>query len=275
MPYLTSNVGAAEWAAFILGKLSHESVLLAAGARKLTFNGRSLHVPVFGTSTPQWLAELEEIDEDDAVPTEVELIPRKVGSLNIASTEGVEDASVDVLDGIGAEAVRSIAGAIDHALFVGTGAANNQPLGLLAATFAPTLPGSTNLAVDYAGIVTAAGAIRAAGGRPDVLFVHPTEHTALTLALDAHDRPLLQETADGPAQIIAGLRVYATPAVPAGTALAAEASQILVGVRDDPRVDISVDAAFSRDGVAVRTTARVDVRVANAGALYTFTDTTP
>lgn len=46
-----------------------------------------------------------------------------------------------------------------------------------------------------------------------------------------------------------------------------QGDQVFVGVRDDARVDISPDARFTVDGVAVRTVARVDVGVANPEGL--------
>jgi hypothetical protein len=70
-----------------------------------------------------------------------------------------------VLDAVGTAMVRAVALAVDKAFFVGAG--NKEPVGLLTLG----LP-STVGAVDYAGLVSAAGAIRAACGKPDehVLF---------------------------------------------------------------------------------------------------------
>lgn len=263
MPYLTSNVGREEWAAYVLDGLARETALLAAGARRIVTGAKSIHVPVPGAAATQWLAELEEINQDAAVAAEVELTPQKVGNLSIASNEAIGDASVDLLSTIGATAVRAVALEIDRALIAGSGTAN-QPRGLLNIT---GVPSNATLNVDYAGLVTAAGTVRGAGGRPDVAFISPADHTALALAADGLNRPLLQATDQGPAEVVGGLRLWPTPAVPAGTAIVGQADQILVAVRDDPRVDISTDARFGADAVAIRTIARVDVGIANLSAL--------
>lgn len=262
MPFLSQNIGAEEWATFVLEGLTREAVLLAAGARRIITASRSIHVPRTAASTPQWLAELEEMDEDDATPSEVELTPRKVGNLSIASNEGIGDASVDVLDAIGDGAVRAVSLEVDRALIAGAGT-GNQPTGLLNLG----LPTDAALSVDYAGLVTAAGTVRGNGGRPNVAFINPADHTELALATDGMNRPLLQPTEDGPAEVVGGLRLWPTPAVPEGLGIVGQASMILVAVRDDPRVDISTDAKFGADAVAIRTIARVDVGVDDEAGL--------
>lgn len=266
MPYLSSNIGAEQWASYVLTGLSRESVILASGARRIVTNAKSIHVPVTGGANTAWLDELQEIPEDAATPSEVELTPRKVANLSIASNEAVGDASVDLLNNIGDVAVRAVALEVDRALIAGLGTtASKQPRGILNIAGIPT---NTNLSPSYVGLVTAAGTIRAAGGRPNVAYVNPADHTQLALAADGLNRPLLQATDAGPVEVIGGLRLWPTPAVPAGRAIIAQADQILVAVRDDPRVDISVDARFAADAVAIRTVARVDVGVADtAGVL--------
>lgn len=263
MPYLTQNIGQEEWSTFVLDRLQHEAMVLAAGARRIVTSAKSIHVPVPGSAGTHWLPENTEIPEDDSEPEERLLEPKKVANLSTASNEAIGDASVDVLDTIGDVAVRAIGLEVDRALLNGTGT-GNQPLGVLRIAAVPK-----NAALDptYAGLVTAAGTVRAAGGRPNVAFISPADHTTLALAQDGDNRPLLQSTDSGPAEMVGGLRLWPTPAVPAGMALVGQADQILVAVRDDPRVDISTDAKFGADAVAIRTVARVDVGVADPAGL--------
>jgi len=61
--------------------------------------------------------------------------------------------------------------------------------------------------------------------------------------------------------VIAGLTVWPTPAVPAGTAVVAQADQIVVAVRNNASVVVSDQFAFNADGTVVRVVARVDVGV--------------
>jgi HK97 family phage major capsid protein len=96
---------------------------------------------------------------------------------------------------------------------------------------------------------------------PNVVYVNPTDLTALQLATDANDRPLIGTTEDGMAATVAGLTIWPTPATPAVTAIVAEADQIAVAVREDASVAVSDQFAFSEDGTAARVIARLDVGV--------------
>lgn len=69
---------------------------------------------------------------------------------------------------------------------------------------------------------------------------------------------------------MAGYRVYPTPALGAGTALLAEAAQIVVAVRNDADVVFSEDSLFDYDAVQARVTARVDAGVADPNGLCTI-----
>ena len=63
------------------------------------------------------------------------------------------------------------------------------------------------------------------------------------------------------AATVAGMTIWPTPAVPAATAVIAEADQIVVAVREDASVAVSDQFAFNADGTVVRVVARVDVGV--------------
>jgi HK97 family phage major capsid protein len=72
---------------------------------------------------------------------------------------------------------------------------------------------------------------------------------------------LVGTTESGMGATIAGLTVWQTPGVPAGTAIVADATQIVVVVREDASVAVSDQFAFNADGTVVRVIARVDVGV--------------
>ena len=116
---------------------------------------------------------------------------------------------------------------------------------------APALPNVAH-APHHAGIVTGAGVVRAAGGAPNVVDVNPVGLTALQLATDANDRPLVGTTEGGMGTSVAGLTMWPTPATPARTAVVAEASQIIVAVRGVASVAVSDQFAFNADGRVVR-----------------------
>jgi hypothetical protein len=54
------------------------------------------------------------------------------------------------------------------------------------------------------------------------------------------------DTATGSGGVIAGLAIWPTPATPAGTAIVADASQIIVAPREDASVAVSDQFASTR-----------------------------
>lgn len=261
----------AEWAAYVLEHLSAQSVVIASGATVVRTTNRVVHVPrVTGDGGTGWYAELAPIGPGDPVGDELVLEPQKCAALSTLSNEAVNDSSPSALDAIGTSMVRAIGLEVDRAYFAGTGAANNQPTGILTIA---GLPGHVG-AVDYAGVVTAAGVVRAAGGQPNALFLNPADLTTLQLAQDGLNRPLIQpDPSQGMSETIAGLRVWATPAVPAASALVAESSQIVCCLRQDATVAVSDQADFGSDATLVRVIARTDVGVNDVNGLCHITAT--
>ena len=248
-----------QWATYVLDHLSAASVVLASGATEIRTNAKQVHIPrVTGATAVGWYGELDPIAEADVPGDELVLTPRKAATLVRLSNEAVDDSTPGVLDTVGAAMTRSVALEADRAMFAGTGPANDQPTGILTI---PGLPSHVG-AVDYAGIVTASGLVRAAGGNPTVVYLNPADYTALQLVTGADDRPLISgDPTAGAPPVIAGLSVYPTPAVPAASALVAQPDQIIVAVRKDASVAISDAAAFGADATLARVIARLDVGV--------------
>jgi HK97 family phage major capsid protein len=246
-----------QWAAYVLDHLAHASVVLASGATEIRTSYQTIHVPrVTGDGGAGWYAELDPIGAGDPTGNELVLTPKKCAAITTLSNEAVNDSDPSALDAVGTAMVRAVARACDAAYFNGTGPANNQPVGILTL---PGLPAHVG-AVDYAGIVTASGIVRAAGGTPNVVYLNPSDLTALQLVAGADDRPLISgDPTQGAPPVIAGLAVWTTPAVPAATALVAQADQIIVAVREDASVAVSEQALFTQDGTVARVIARTDV----------------
>jgi HK97 family phage major capsid protein len=253
-----------QWAAFVLEHLSHKSVVLASGARRIDTSAKQIHVPrVTDDGGVGWYGELETIENDAPEGDDLVLTPKKVASLNRLSNESVDDSDPSSLDEVGKAMLRAISLEADRAIFAGAG--GKQPTGILVNAEVP-LPDHPG-AVDYEGLVRAAGVVRAEGGEPDAAYISPLDLVELQLESDGADRPLLQSANDGPAQIVAGLRLFPTPALAQGEALVAEARQIVVAVRKDAEVAFSTDAAFDEDGTAARVIARLDAGVNDTAGL--------
>ena len=255
-----------EFASYVLDRIRHESVLIVAGARIVTSTAKSLVIPrVLSDAALSWWSELQ--DMTVAAPDADSLILdfKKVGGVLKIGRETVNDSDPQSLQVLGDNLAKALALEMDKQLIAGPGT-GNKPTGFLSGTVINGTPVALQTAgtagtVDYAGIITARGAVKASGAKPNALFINPADETALSLVVDAMDRPLLTGTTDGAAEVIGGLKVYVTPAIPATSAVVADASQIVVGIREDAQLAISDQAAFSSDAVLLRISARCDVGI--------------
>ena len=267
-PAVTATWGADDYSKFVLDHLSVESAILASGARRINITGKQAHVPRLNSSgTASWTAELQEIVSSAPDADEILLVPKKTANVLVVSTEAIEDAEVDVLNRVGDAMARSVAVALDTKAFSADAATALAPAGLRSYT----LPGVTGDPTLIDTLLTGIGAIRNAGGNANSIYMAAADVTTLSLMKQAtgSNVPLL---APDPTQSfsmqIGGARIWPVPGMPAGTALIAQADQIVVGVRRDIAVDFSADAKFTADGVAVRITARFDVDVNDTDGLY-------
>lgn len=266
-----SGLGAAttpeEWAGYVLDHLSHESVVLASGARRVDTVAKQIHVPrLTSDGAADWYGELEEIAAGDPQGQDLALTPFKVAAVTVLSNEVVNDSDPAVLDTVGTAMTRAISLEADRALFAGGGGGTIGPEGFV--NHSPALQKVTAGTITYDKIVTGGGSIAAHGGRADSLYVNPADYTKLQLQTDGFARPLIQpDPQGGGAVTIAGFKVHQTPALGAGTALLAQADQLVVAVRSDASVAFSTDAQFEKDGTVVRVVARVDGGIADANGV--------
>ncbi len=269
-----SSIGEAvspeEWAKFVLEGLSNESVLLASGARRVDTAAKQIHVPVLtDLGAAGWYGELDEIGAGDPVGDDLILTPYKCAALTVLSDEVVADSNPSVLDTVGTAMTKAVALEADRALFNGGGGGTIGPVGFMNAS-----PGLQNVAagtITYEKVITAGGSISAYGGRPDTLYVSPSDYTTLQLETGEDGRPLIQPNAAvGGAGTVGGYRVFQTPALGGGTAVVAQADQLVVAVRSDATVAFSADAMFENDATVARVIARIDGGVADARGVCTI-----
>jgi len=267
-PGLTSTWGLQEWADYVLDHLSRESVLLRSGAHRVNVIGRVAHLPrVLSDGAVSWVEELVEIPSSAPNADELVLIPKKLANVVTVSNEAAGDSTVGVLDNVGAAMTRAVALALDATALASTAATAARPAGIRSLA----LPAQTG-GVTIDNVIRAIGTIAAAGGIADAVYLAPADLSSIRLAKDSSSRPLLQPDlqANG-AERIAGAILYPTPALPAGTALVADAAQIVVGVRNDATVDFSADVKFTSDAVVARVVTRVDFGVNDIAGLVVVT----
>jgi HK97 family phage major capsid protein len=191
------------WAQYVLDNLGAASVLLASGATEIRTEGKNIHVPRFtGDAATNWYDELEEIGEGCPPGNELVLTPQKVAALCTLRNEVVADSNANVLDSVGQKMVRSVALAADRAMFNGTG--GKQPTGILNIT--PALPTVAHARLHRDRHRRGHGP--RGGRRAERVYVNPADLTALQLATDANDRPLIGATETGVGASVAGLTIW-------------------------------------------------------------------
>lgn len=267
-PGLGAAISPEAWSQFVLEHLSAQSVVLASGATRVTTAQKILHVPrILADGSAGWYSELEEIGPGDPTGDELVLTPKKCGALTTLSDEVVSDSSPSVIDAVGNAMTAAVALKVDRALLGGLG--GKEPIGVYGQAGQHVVG-----VIDIDHLIDAAGLVLDVGGQATVAYINPADHTALQKLKDANERPLLTpDYSGGPSSTVYGLALWPTKGVAAGTALVCDPAQIVVGVRDDPTVAISTDAAFTRDGAVCRVVARVDVGVNDPSGLVSIAAT--
>ena len=173
---------------------------------------------------------------------------------------------MSVLNTVGDAMTRAVAKALDAKALSTDAATATAPAGIRSLT----LPGVSG-AVDTTSLLTAVGALEAAGGKANAIYLNPTDVTAIRIAIVAGGYNISDPTAPG-AEQIGGARLYPTAAIPAGSALVAEARQILIGLRQDATVQFSEHAKFTADSVVARVICRADFDVNDSNGLYAIAE---
>lgn len=263
MPNLGLNAahGQTSWSAFVLAHLSAQSVLLRSGARRINVVGAQAHVPrVLTDGTATFVAELAQIPSSAPTGDDLVLVPKKIANCVTLSNESIGDSPIDELDGVGSALVQAVAAALDSRAFSVNAATAVAFAGLLS----NTLPTQTGGVGSLDTFIRAIGTIEAAGGRGTAIYINPTDLTNLRLIKQAtgSNMPVLQPDLQAAgAERVGGAILWPTPPMPAGTALVAQADQIVVGVRQDAEVTFSPHSAFTSDAVVARVVARADVGI--------------
>lgn len=267
MPALGLNAthGAESWASYVLQHLAAESVLLRSGARAIPVAGRKAHIPrVLSDGTASWVGELVEIPSSAPQGDELVLEPKKVANTVTLSRESIADSPADELDTVGNALTGAVATALDVKAFSADVATADAPAGIRSLAL-PAQPGGVTLD----NITRAAGTIANAGGLANAVYLAAADRTTLSLLKDTAGRPLLVEALAAAGFTLDNLHTVAS--LPAGTAIVAEAGQIVVGVRRDAEVEFSEHAKFTADGVVAKVVARVDVDVNDVDGLVVVT----
>lgn len=245
-----------------------QSRLLDAFAwRTIQTDRTQVDVPKLKTDGPA-TATNEGADITGNVGFDVESIlvtPAKYSSYEAMSTEVWQDAEPSLLEGYGRGIVRRHALAWEAALVAALEAS--------ATVVATDANFATSLDVISDAIVT----MQAAGANPaGIVTTAAVAQTLLKLKEAAGStKPVLMDSGptDGFAGRVLGLPLVVSSAVTATKAVIFDPSHTLLVIRKSPTIEVSSDALFGTDSVAVRAISRFAAKLMNATGAYILTDT--
>ncbi|MFF7230591.1 phage major capsid protein [Streptomyces sioyaensis] len=241
-------------------------------ATPVTTSATRMNVPIVEEDAgAAWLNEGDEIPADDAALGEDVAVPSKVAGLTVVSSELAEDSSPDAQQIVGQGLARSIARQVDAALFGNL--PRPAPRGLEA------LPGVTTVAAPkkWANLDPFEEAISLAateGATLTAFVAHPRDALALALLKQqaGSNVPLLGPDPTQPTRkILSGVPLYVSRAVMPGTVWGLPKDRVLAITRRDVKVDVSADAFFTSDRVAVRGTMRATFSYPHPAAITKVT----
>lgn len=219
---------------------------------------------LYGGIQGQWLAELEQMNEQTAQIRSMTLNAQKLGILCNISGELLQDGQ-DFVNNLGRAIVRAIGDSLDRAFINGLGA--GQPSGILnnpalltvnRTGFPSGAPGD-----NYADLVNMYNRLHKDGPGRAVWLVHPDNMPELQTMTDAVGNLIFQANATSsmPSNIF-GLPVIPTTKVAAagqpGDIVLCNLQHYMVGIRKEITLDRSNAPGFTRDFESFRAILRAD-----------------
>lgn len=251
--------------------LEAASVVLGAGTTIIN-SSAPVRVPTIGTYTPTgWVGENELIPEGDATFGEISLMPtdrKSIKTIVRVSNELIRSSSIGVSAALQTRMVNDVREALDTALLTGDGADNTvtglvNQAGVLTGAYDPT---SLDSVLDGVALMAAEEVT------PTALLVNAADYITMRKIKDADGRPLIQPDLTAAAQYqLHGVRVIATNKLPAGTAVLADMSKVIV-VRDiDPTIDVLTERYAEYDQTAIRVRTRYDLGLSHPQGVAVLT----
>lgn len=260
-----SNLIVPKIATMLVEPLQAASVVLAANPT--IFNSSEpLRVPTLtGETNPQWVGENELIPEaDDIAFGEIELMPtarKSIKTITRVSNELIRMASVGVSAVLQRRLVADVRNKLDDALLMGDGVGDSVT-GIINQT---GVTRGTWDAEDPDSLLDALALMASNEVTPDRFIMSGEDFFSIRKLKDGDGRGLLQaDLGSDVAYRLHGVPVTVTNKLPAGTAIAADWSDIAV-VRDiNPTVKLDDSRYLEYDQTAIRVTTRYDLGILRA-----------
>lgn len=241
--------------------LQAASVVLAANPRIVDSAAPVLVPTITGNTSPEWVGENELIPEQDVNFNELTLMPttrKSIKTLTRVSNELIRAATHGVSAMLEQKLVEDVRVKLDSALLAGDGAGDTvtglmNTEGVLTGELDPANPDS---------VLDALALLSAAEHTPTHMFISGADFFNMRKLKDQGGRYLLEPNpANAAAYQLQGVPVTVTNKLPAGSAILADMSTVVV-VRDlDAQVTIDTSRYLEFDQTAIRTVSRWDIGV--------------
>jgi len=220
------------------------------------FDSATFSVPQLVSSTgTDYVEEGQPIPEGDMVWGEVKFEAKKIGRIQWASVEILEDSAVDQRNAIANNLLRDASLKFDADAFTGSG--TNPIKGILSQGVSTTL-GSGKTSITYDDLADAVARIEAMNGTPSVVWASVDMAAALRKEKAAGSGTYQGGSpVDAPASTAWGLPILPSAFLPIKTVVVADGSRVMVGIRRNASVKVSEDARFDSDQVGFKLTMRV------------------
>lgn len=251
-------------------------VLAEAGARVVPLDtGQHVIAKLASDPVAAWRVENAAVNESDPTFDGVTLAPKSIAVLVKASVELMSD-SVNLERELPNVLARALAVEIDRAGLVGSGS-GPEPLGI-AGFSGLTANGFAGGALStYTPLMQARGALHGANERFGTAIMAARDENALASAVDGDGQPLLMPRA------LEAVQMLHTTAIPTdggagsdeGKAICGDFTQLLMGVRQEIRVEILRERYMDNLQFGLICHARVDFAAARESAFTVLDAITP
>ncbi|MFI8255321.1 phage major capsid protein [Streptomyces filamentosus] len=222
----------------------------------IPFTSESLCIPqLIDSGDAGYAAEGETIPEGDMVWGQVKLQAKKIGRIQWVTSELLEDSAVIQRDTVGRNLIRAASLKFDQDAFTGSG--TNPIKGILSQGISTTL-GAGQTSITYDSIADAVARIEAINGTPSVVWASVDAAASLRKEKSSGSGTYQGGApTDSAASTAWGLPILPSAFLPPKTAIVADSSRVMVGVRRNPTIRISEDARFESEQIGFRLTMRM------------------
>jgi HK97 family phage major capsid protein len=250
-------------------QLRNQSVFLAApGINLVPFDSATFRIPQVLTSDRSVVtAEGATIPKANMTFGPLDFTPLKYGFIYQASSEVLEDSSLNIEALVAQTMIENIASDVDKDAFQGNGTTGLAGVSSTSASNTATTLAAGTTQVTWDHVLDAYIAILATGRRPSVVWCSMDQYRGLIKSREngSTGAYLAGSVTADPTSAAWGIPILPSNNVPARTVLVADASRVYIGVRRDVTVLRSDEYGFGEDLVSWRATARwAGIRVAES-----------